>query len=119
MEIGNNLFASHDTRTLNRQTYTWLTMDAYLSARADIALEGDSIYLGYQKMAEKILSYDYTQSARFIVESMRLIMKGDNDGAEEALRVAARWFAASRDREQEPLVNSACVPVQTKMAIFP
>ena len=86
-------------------------MDAYLETRADIALVGDGIYLGNQKLAEKILSYDYTQSARFIVDSMRLIMKGDDDGAEEALRVAARWFAASQDRAQEPLANSACVPV--------
>ena len=114
MDIGNNLFASRDKRTLKRQDYTWLTMDAYLETRAGIALEGDGIYLGIQKLAEKVLNYDYTQSARFIVDSMRLLMKGDDDGAEEALRVAASCFAASR--AQEPLANSTCV--QTKKNFF-
>jgi hypothetical protein len=70
-------------------------------------------------MAEQILSYDYTQSARFIVDSMRLLMEGGDDGAEEALRVAARWFEASRDREQAPPVASPCVvPVQTTQNRF-
>ena len=107
MDIDNNLFASHDTRTLRRQTNTWLTMDAYLHTRAMIDLEGDGIFLGSQRMTEQILSYDYSQSARFIVDGMRLLMNGDDTGAEEALRVAARWFEASRDREQEPPVNSS------------
>ena len=117
MDIGNNLFASHDKRTLKRQEYTWLTMDAYLETRADIGLEGEGIYLGNERLAEKILNYDYTQSARFIVDSMRLIMKGDDDGAEEALRVAARCFSASQDRGQALLANSGCV--QTKNSFLP
>ena len=43
MDIGNNLFASQDKRTLKRQTYTWLTMNAYLNARKGFYLEGDDI----------------------------------------------------------------------------
>jgi hypothetical protein len=94
-------------------------MDAYLLAREGIALEGDGIFLGYQRMADQILSYDFTQMVRYIVDGMRLLMKGDDQGAEEALTVAARWFEASRDREKAPPVASSCVPVQTQNRFMP
>ena len=50
---------------------------------------------------------------------MRLLMNGDDKGAEEALRVAGRWFEASRDREQAPPMDSDCVPVQTQNRFMP
>ncbi len=75
--------------------------------------------MGFDQQAELILNFDYTQSARFIVDGMRLLMNGDDKGAEEALRVATRRLEASRDREQAPPMDSYCVTVQTQNRFMP
>ena len=119
MDMCNSLFASRDKWTLERQEYTWLTMHAYLNARKGFYLEGDDLSLGFDQTAELILNFDSTQSARMIVEGMRRMMEGDDKGAEDALRVAEHWFAASRDREQEPPKDPYRVPIQTQNRFLP
>jgi hypothetical protein len=93
--------------------------NAYLNARKGFYLEGDDFHVGFEQSAELILNFDSTQSARRIVEVMRLMMEGDDKGAEDALRVAEHWFTASRSREQALPQYWYRVPIQTQNRFLP
>ena len=59
-------------------------------------MEGDGIELGFNDMAEDVLAFDRTLAARHVVEIMKDLMEGDEDG------VVPKWAV-------EGLVSGALV----------